>query len=211
MYQRFRRIGTRRVSSLIGSTAMHCLLLFLLVWHPGRILRPNVIVKGTNGTSTELVYLPSEKADPSQPVVQARSSIRIPKPSKQRRKTDTKTPSAKEEVAGATVQTTRAGSPFGSQYDGITVGHEVKPALPVSGDRPRVSRSELPTGVQGDVIVEITIDIQGNVVQTKLLKTIGYGIDQKVLATLQNWHFTPAMQDGVAIPSQQDVYFHFPG
>jgi TonB family protein len=109
------------------------------------------------------------------------------------------------------VPTTRAGSPFGSQYDGITVGHEVKPALPVSGDRPSVSRSELPNGVQGDVIVEITIDVQGNVVQTKLLKTIGYGIDQKVLATLQTWHFTPAMQDGVAIPSQQDVYFHFPG
>jgi hypothetical protein len=48
------------------------------------------------------------------------------------------------------------------------------------------------------------------VVESKLLKTIGYGIDQKVLATLQNWHFTPATQDGVAIPSQQDVYFHFP-
>jgi len=43
------------------------------------------------------------------------------------------------------------------------------------------------------------------------VKTFGYGVDEKVLATLQKWHFTPATQDGIAIPSQQYVYFHFPG
>ena len=64
-------------------------------------------------------------------------------------------------------------------------------------------------GNNGDVIVEITIDEQGNVVKTAVLKGIRNDLDQKVIATLQNWRFKPATQDGVPIPSQQDVHFHF--
>ena len=75
---------------------------------------------------------------------------------------------------------------------------------------PHVSRADLPAGVEGDVIVEVTIDAQGNVVETKLLQGIGYGIEQKVLAVLQRWHFRPAMRDGVTIASQHIVHFHYP-
>ena len=60
------------------------------------------------------------------------------------------------------------------------------------------------------MIVEVTIDVQGNVVETKVLQALGHGIEEKVLAALRNWRFRPAMMDGRAIPSQQDVYFHFP-
>jgi hypothetical protein len=49
------------------------------------------------------------------------------------------------------------------------------------------------------------------VVQTKILQAIGYGIDQKVVAALQEWRFRPATRNGVAIPSKHDVHYHFPG
>ena len=75
---------------------------------------------------------------------------------------------------------------------------------------PPVSRSDIPAGVQGDVIVEVTIDAEGNVVQNKLLQGIGYGIEQKVLSVLPRWHFRPASKDGVTIASQHIVYFHYP-
>ena len=90
------------------------------------------------------------------------------------------------------------------------VGDEVTPALPEVFPDPPVSRADLPFGVEGDVIVEVTIDAQGNVVETKLLQGIGYGIEQKVLAVLQRWHFRPAMRDGVTIASQHIVHFHYP-
>ncbi len=73
-----------------------------------------------------------------------------------------------------------------------------------------ISRADLPAGVQGDVIVEVTIDPEGNVVETKLIQGIGYGIEQKVLTVLQRWHFRPAMRDGVTIASQHIVHFHYP-
>ncbi len=75
---------------------------------------------------------------------------------------------------------------------------------------PEVSRSELPPGVQGDVVVEVTIDARGNIVQKRILQRLGYGIDEKVLAALEGWRFTPATQDGVPISSQHDIHFHFP-
>ena len=60
------------------------------------------------------------------------------------------------------------------------------------------------------MVVEVTIDAQGNVTETKVLQPFGYGIEDKVLAVLRNWRFRQATMDGVPIPSQQDVYFHFP-
>jgi protein TonB len=58
--------------------------------------------------------------------------------------------------------------------------------------------------------VEVTIDSAGVVIETKLLKAIGYGIEEKVIAAVQRWRFRPATRDGSPIPSKQDVHFHFP-
>jgi len=54
-----------------------------------------------------------------------------------------------------TANATEAGSTLGSSFDGPATGDEVKPALPSIFPDPRIPRSELPNGVQGDVIVEI--------------------------------------------------------
>ncbi len=89
-------------------------------------------------------------------------------------------------------------------------GDEIVPALPQVFPDPAVSRADLPPGVQGDVTVEVTIDEQGNVVALKLIHGIGYGIEDRVLATLRQWHFRPASKDGVTIASQHIVTFHYP-
>jgi TonB family protein len=107
--------------------------------------------------------------------------------------------------------TARGGSLYGTRIPGSPLtGHEVIPALPQVFPDPAVSRADLPAGVQGDVVVEVTIDEQGNVVETKLIQGIGYGIEDRVLATLRQWHFRPASKDGVTIASQHIVHFHYP-
>ncbi|MCU1286544.1 MAG: TonB-like protein [Acidobacteriales bacterium] len=193
----------------MASLAAHVILLALLLWQPSSVIKPRIVMKGDRGSSMVLVYVPSHTL-PRQPESQAHSAVDPPRQKSRKLAAVNKAPVAQQESEGSTAKTTLAGTPYGSQSQGLTYGPEVRPALPVSGDRPSVASSELPQGVHGDVIVEITIDIRGNVVESKLLKSIGYGIDQKVLATLQNWRFTPATKDGVPIPSQQDVYFHFP-
>lgn len=60
------------------------------------------------------------------------------------------------------------------------------------------------------MIVEITIDEKGNIVEKTVVRSLVPAVNLKVLAALENWRFRPATRDGVPIPSKQDVYYHFP-
>ncbi len=117
---------------------------------------------------------------------------------------------AAETAPNAPEITARGGSPFGRLPGSPLTGDEVTPAFPDVYPDPPVARGEIPNGVVGDVIVEVTIDPQGNVVETKLLQGIGYGVEQKVLDVLQRWHFHPAQRYGLNIASQHIVHFHYP-
>ncbi len=104
----------------------------------------------------------------------------------------------------------KAGSELGTLIDGPITGHEVHVAFPVVYPDPPVNRSELPRDLIGDVIIEVTIDSQGKVVQTKIVQAIGHGIDEKIEATLRRWRYQPATLDGTPVASRHDVHFHFP-
>ena len=159
-------------------------------------------------------YLPYDRGVHFDPATEARVSLAAlkskPKSKAPRQKRSKAPLKADQDRSGDAVQTARAGSAYGSLADGPTDGREIRPALPVAFVNPEVSRSELPPGVQGDVVVEVTIDARGNIVEKRILQRLGYGIDEKVLAALEGWRFTPATQDGVPIPSQHDIHFHFP-
>jgi TonB family protein len=73
-----------------------------------------------------------------------------------------------------------------------------------------VDRANLPHDLVGDIVIEVTIDSQGNVIGTKVVKSIGPDIDEKIEATLRRRHYQPATLDGAPVASHQDVYFHFP-
>ena len=93
--------------------------------------------------------------------------------------------------------------------EGAASGDEVLPALPVSATDPVVGPNDLAGHGEGSVMVEITIDDKGKIVQKIVVQSLGPVVDAKVLAALDNWHFRPATKNGIAIPSKQDVYYHF--
>jgi TonB family protein len=184
------------------SCGAHVALLLLLVYRPlgAGFVKPSDIRFGHGDVVTELIYAP-----PLELHEQA-----LPSPLKIRRSIPRKTanPRVDHPVADPATDPLLAGSQQGSLPDGPVVGFVRQPALPVVG--PDVPRSSLPPGLQGDVIVEITIDTQGNVAETRILQSLGPEVDGKVVATLHTWHFRPATTDGVANVSKQDVHFHFP-
>ncbi len=218
MFTQLQWSGRRRWNrALLASFAIHCLLLFVLIHRGAAIfVSPSDIdlgIKGSSG-SVSIVYLapvgPEETQAPpdeQRPVLRAALAPKpkVHKPDANTRRTEQPTRD------NALEQTARGGSPYGSRLPGAPLtGDEVVPALPEVFPDPPVSRSDLPAGVHGDVIVEVTIDAEGNVVETKLLQGIGFGIEQKVLSVLQRWHFRPASKDGTTIASRHTVYFHYP-
>jgi periplasmic protein TonB len=82
-------------------------------------------------------------------------------------------------------------------------------ALTTYSPSPAPDLSALPHGVQGDVVVDVTIDPTGKVADLAVLHTLGYGIESSVIGTLKTWTFRPATKDGSPIASVQELHFHF--
>ncbi len=74
---------------------------------------------------------------------------------------------------------------------------------------PKPDLSLLAHGATGDVILDIVIDASGKISAIKVTRGLGHGIDEAVLATVQQWTFRPATKDGQPIPSEQELLFHY--
>lgn len=193
----------------LASAAVHAAVLACVLYRPAAIfVSPRFAAHGKGG-SAQVVYLTASSDLPATPrsdeltaplTAPSAGPLRITRLSKKASPGRNLHP-AHPAVAG--------GSSYGSMLEGA-VGTEVRPALPQVFPDPDVDRTSLPPSVKGDVIVEITIDERGNVVEERLLTGVEHSVDEKVIAALKNWHFLPATSDGVPIPSKQDVHFHFP-
>jgi TonB family protein len=206
----------RRGETALGvSVALHCVLLAWLI-HPPRpiFIAPSSTRAGVNGTGSTSIYFAAKAGAAEDQSVQAKDRLTYVRTEKaktrkkDRRLTKLPEPDAPNKSVVAS-SAPPAGSEYGSSLTGPTSGQEVRPALRVAGSEPRVDSNDF-SGLEGNVVIEITINERGDIVQKTLLTSLSPAVDQKVLAALEDWRFLPATRDGVAIPSKEDVYYHFP-
>ena len=199
--------------------AAHLAVLAVLMFHNPRVidLGPAWLAYGDGAHTYKLVYLPAAANNDDKPPDAAKLLFppQVSKPRPTPKSQPAKPAPEPQQVlviadAEAGDPNTHAGSPLGTMIDGPVTGHEVHVAYPVVYPDPPVARAELPRDLQGDVVIEVTIDSQGNVVETKIVQAIGHGIDEKIEATLRRWHYQPATLDGTPVASRHDVHFHFP-
>lgn len=208
-----RRLPNRTISLSVG---LHVAALLLLVYYrPSPVfVTPSSLAMGNGDKSYRIVYFAPIGAT-NQPEPDERKTLLA----RQFKKTAARKHKQQERQEQANVadkldannKEARAGSAYGSLFNGPDDGHDVRPAYPIVFPDPPVARSDFPDGFQGDVIVEVTIDKLGNVINLKLLQGVGGGIDEKVMATLRNWRYKPATMDGEPIAEKHDVHFHYPG
>ncbi|HVH89081.1 MAG TPA: energy transducer TonB [Terriglobales bacterium] len=197
--------------AMVLSFVLHTAIVAYFCWQPEPpLINRTAVMTGENGQSIGLVYLPTDSSFRI-PVNEESHSLKytaaVKRPLKRHHVAAHQTD---EHPTDAKVQSPALGSPNGDSSVGRIYGIGAFPALPVKFPDPHVSASELPPGVAGDVVIEVTIDVAGNIVAKKVLQSIGYGIDEKVLAVLENWRFRPASVNGMPVASRQDVHFHFP-
>jgi TonB family protein len=90
--------------------------------------------------------------------------------------------------------------------------HEIKNALPVFTPEPPILHGDVPEEARGkDVVLNVVINDQGSIVQVQVVQGIGYGVERAIVDTLRQWVYVPAKFNGMAIASQQQLHFHFPG
>jgi TonB family protein len=186
----------RRSTSLLISLVIHCGVAYLWLHRSPVFVKPSSAAWGQHGQTENVTYFPAAQEPKA---AGTKTALRF----------NAKPKLAKENPENVTAAA-RAGTEYGSLSQGISSGTEARPALPLVFPDPVVFPWQVPKGLQGDVIVEVTIDEQGAVTETRLLQSLEPGIDEKVVATVRSWRFKPATVDGVAISSRQDVHFHYP-
>jgi protein TonB len=102
----------------------------------------------------------------------------------------------------------------------------IKPAGPASGGDDGCTEAEVKAketaqlnapysddaraaGVGGKVHVKVTIDAAGAVVDAKVTKGLGHGLDENAIATAKRWRFSPATRCGKAVASSRVISFVF--
>jgi TonB family protein len=196
MFETFKPARKRRNTALVASFLVHCVIVYLWLNRAPIFVQPSSVAWGTHGNSENVIYFPRVAEQES-------SAKKLHFRAKSNRKPVIEAPQQ-------AIESARAGAPEGSLFHGPVTGIEASPALPLIFPDPSIYPWQLPKGLQGDVIVEVTIDEYGNVTERRVVQSLQPELDDKVIATLRNWRFKPARVDGVAISSRQDVHFHFP-
>lgn len=192
------------------SVCLHLAVLAAFLYRPEPpLLEPTGSLRGNGGRGgiTALVTSPGASVIQYAKASERESKVTAP------RKTPKQIALTQAKAAVTAGQELKPGMPgyiLGSLSSGIASDHDVRIALPVVAPDPPIVRHKLPDWIRGDVIVEVTIDEQGNVVRTIVLKSVGFGIEDIITDTLYKWRFTPATVDGIKVASRQDVHFHFP-
>lgn len=206
------RLTTYR--AIAASVLLHITVLVAVVYHRPRVieLTPEWLAYGDGSHSYHVTYFPPGPEDSTQTekLVLPRDAAAAVKQVRTSKKERIASREPAPANADASDHNAKAGSPLGTMIDGPITGHEVHVAYPTVFPDPPVARSQIPAGLTGDVVIEVTIDSSGNVVETKIVEAIGHGIDEKIEATLRQWHYQPATLDGVPVASKHDVHFHFP-
>ena len=69
--------------------------------------------------------------------------------------------------------------------------------------------SALAAGKQADVVLTVTVDIDGRVSAVDVFQSGGSDLDEAAIVAVRQWTFIPAMRDGKPVASQIRVPFHF--
>src|SRR5438093_12210057 len=87
------------------------------------------------------------------------------------------------------------------------VGRGVTAPRGVSRVEPRYSDAALAARVQGTVVLEAVISADGVPKIVRVVRSLGYGLDESAIAALERWRFNPGRKDGLPVNVSLDVEF----
>ena len=84
----------------------------------------------------------------------------------------------------------------------------MKPPVKIKDARPTYPSIARDSRVTGAVVIEATIDKEGNVADTKVVRSVPL-LDQAALDAVQQWKYEPSVQNGTPVPVVMTVTVNF--
>ena len=63
--------------------------------------------------------------------------------------------------------------------------------------------------ISGVVLLSLVIDAEGVPDKIRVIRPLGYGLDEKAIEALSQWRFQPATNDGKPVPTSANVEINF--
>jgi TonB family protein len=89
------------------------------------------------------------------------------------------------------------------------VGRDVTAPMVMSRVEPQYSEAARAARVQGTVVLEAVISADGVPRVVRVVRSLGYGLDENVIAAFERWRFNPGRKDGVPVNVSLNVEFNF--
>jgi TonB family protein len=91
----------------------------------------------------------------------------------------------------------------------LKVGHGVMAPTLAKKQEPEYSVDALSAKLQGTVLLGITIGTDGLAHDLKLMRSLGFGLDEKAAEAVSLWQFKPGSRDGAAVPVMATIEVNF--
>ena len=85
----------------------------------------------------------------------------------------------------------------------------VNPPRPVSTPDPEFSEDARRAKYQGTVLLSLIVDASGQVLDVRITRPVGMGLDEKAVDAVRKWKFEPAKKNGEPVPVQLAVEADF--
>jgi len=89
------------------------------------------------------------------------------------------------------------------------VGPGIRPPRALSIVDPKYTDPARKAKINGSVVVAVAINERGSVDDVKIVRPLGYGLDQNAMEAARQSKFVPASKDGKNIPVQFDMEMTF--
>jgi TonB family protein len=89
------------------------------------------------------------------------------------------------------------------------VGGGVTPPVPIYRVEPQFSEFGRDAGVEGTVLVQTVVGTEGQVQNPRVVRGIGFGLDEAAVAAVQQWKFKPGTKEGQPVPIYAQIEVSF--
>jgi protein TonB len=188
--------------SALLSTAVHAVVIagfVLLSRLHGPVLAPTAMPGTAQGLEQIQAYLVLG-APPGAPSTHPSAHQQGPAPPK---------PAAEPQRKPKVLAAPATPSVVGDDSEGSLGDGNISIALVQFHPRPQPDLSTMTPGSSGDIVLDALIDDRGHIVHLSVDKSLGPSVDQQVIATVQQWTFSPATRNGTPIASEQQILFHY--
>jgi TonB family protein len=209
------RSPRRRPAGILLSLSTHAslfLIAFLLTLHWGKV-RP--VYRDSRCCTAQLYWNSNTGVSDSSPATPMpnfeKSTIPVPESTQIENPVHLRRPRMPQhEAARNHLARSGAISQLSQQTTGTGSGaDDAEPAFPTYFPRPAVTDRSLLPAVEQKIIVEVTINADGDVTDEKLVQGFGNSLDDLVMSTVKGWRFHPATLNGNNIASIERLVFPF--